>query len=98
PEEALIASLSSCHMLWFLALAAKRGLVIESYSDQAFGVLDKDAQGRISMTRITLRPIVRFSGPAPDPSVFTELHHEAHDRCYIANTVRSEVTCDPRIA
>lgn len=97
PEEAFVASLSSCHMLWFLSLAAKRGLVVESYRDEAVGVLGKDASGQVAMTRITLRPATRFSGDTQPPaSDILALHHEAHAACFIARSVKTEVRCEPR--
>lgn len=96
PEEAFVASLSSCHMLWFLALTAQRGFVVETYRDEAIGELGRNNEGREAMTRVMLRPQVRFSGnPRPTPADLAELHHQAHERCYIANSVRTEVTVDP---
>jgi len=96
PEEAFVASLSSCHMLWFLSLAAERFLV-ESYRDEAIGVLAKDAAGKLFMSRVTLRPEVRFGGDAPPGQIEqAELHHEAHERCYIARSVKTQVRCEPR--
>ncbi len=98
PEEAFVASLSSCHMLWFLSLAAKRGLVVERYVDEAVGVLDHNAEGRLAMTRVTLRPTVRFAGIPPGAEELRALHDEAHHQCFIASSVRTEVLCDPRTA
>jgi organic hydroperoxide reductase OsmC/OhrA len=96
PEEAFVASLSSCHMLWFLSLAAKRGLVVESYRDEAVGVMAKNADGKLAMTRVTLRPAVRFAGArAPAAGELQELHHRAHEECFIATSVRTEVVCEP---
>jgi organic hydroperoxide reductase OsmC/OhrA len=96
PEEMFVAALSSCHMLWFLSLAAARGLVVDSYEDSAAGVMARNAEGRMAMTRVTLRPHVRFAGAAPAPAALHALHHEAHEKCYIANSVRTEVLCEPR--
>jgi organic hydroperoxide reductase OsmC/OhrA len=97
PEEAFIASLSSCHMLWFLSIAAKRKFIVDSYEDQAEGVMEKNAGGRLAMTRVTLRPLVRFSGPTmPDEAQLDALHHAAHEQCFIANSVQSEVICEQR--
>jgi organic hydroperoxide reductase OsmC/OhrA len=96
PEEAFVASLSSCHMLWFLSLAAKRGFVVESYRDEAIGILEKDASSTLAMTRVVLRPEVLFSGdkrPTPDETVL--LHHEAHESCFIARSVKTDVRCEP---
>jgi len=96
PEEAFVASLSSCHMLWFLSLAARRGLVIENYRDNAVGTMARDAAGRLAMTRVTLRPEVHFGGDRqPTPDEVSALHHEAHEQCYIANSVKTDVRCEP---
>jgi organic hydroperoxide reductase OsmC/OhrA len=96
PEEALIASLSSCHMLWFLALASKRGFVVDSYRDEAVGALGKDERGRTAMVRVTLRPRVTFAGEKrPTGEDVAAMHHEAHEKCFIANSVKSEVVCEP---
>lgn len=96
PEEAFVASLSSCHMLWFLSLAAKRGLVVDRYADEAAGVLERDGDGRLAMTRVTLHPAVTFSGPhVPDAVEVRELHERAHHECSIAASVRTEVVCEP---
>ena len=97
PEEAFTASLSSCHMLWFLDLARRDGLIVDSYDDEATGVLGKDAEGRMAMTQVTLRPAVRFSGGTPDPDRFAALHHRAHERCFIANSVKTEVAIQPTL-
>jgi organic hydroperoxide reductase OsmC/OhrA len=96
PEEAFVASLSSCHMLWFLSLAAKRGLVVDSYVDEAVGAMAPNAEGKLAITRVTLRPVVRFSGPrAPAPDELRELHHLAHEECFLARSVRTVVVCEP---
>jgi organic hydroperoxide reductase OsmC/OhrA len=93
PEEALVAAISSCHMLTFLHLAAKSRLVVDSYHDQAVGTMTKDADGRQAVTRVVLAPKIRFSGArAPDDAMVAQLHHHAHEECYIANSVRSEIT------
>jgi organic hydroperoxide reductase OsmC/OhrA len=94
PEEALIASVSACHMLWFLSLAQAAGLDVTSYQDDAEGVMRKDERGRVAITRITLRPTIAFAGAAPDPAELDRLHHEAHDRCFIANSLRTEVVVE----
>ena len=91
PEEALVAALSSCHMLFFLSFAASRGFVIDTYSDQPVGILDRDAQGKKSMTVITLRPAIAFAGTAPDAAALAALHEAAHAQCYIANSIKAEV-------
>ncbi|HEY6098296.1 MAG TPA: OsmC family protein, partial [Anaeromyxobacter sp.] len=95
PEEAFVAALSSCHMLWFLSIAAKRGLVVERYLDEAAGVMARNAAGKLAMTRVTLRPAVTFSGRAPGGEELRELHHLAHEECFIASSVRTEVVCEP---
>jgi len=96
PEEAFVAALSSCHLLWFLALAAKAGWVVDDYQDDAVGTMTHDARGRIAITQVTLRPRVRFGGGRrPTPEQHEALHHQAHDRCYIANSVSCDVRCEP---
>ena len=97
PEQAFVASLSSCHMLWFLGLAAVKKFRVDSYEDEAEGVMEKDAQGRTAITRVTLRPAIRFSGDAmPTAADLDALHHAAHERCFIANSVKTEVRIEPR--
>ncbi|MDT3736007.1 MAG: OsmC family protein [Denitratisoma sp.] len=97
PEEAFVAALSSCHLLWFLHLAAKAGFVVEHYEDCADGVMAKNAEGRLAMTRVTLRPRVAFVGDRlPSRQDIESLHHAAHEACFIANSVKSEVRCEPQ--
>lgn len=99
PEEAFVAALSSCHMLWFLNFSAKAGFSVDAYTDEAEGVLDKNADGRMAMTRVTLRPVVRFGGTrTPSDTEFDAMHKNAHERCFIANSVSTEVRCEPSIA
>lgn len=97
PEEAFVASLSSCHMLFFLAFAAKQGLVVNSYRDEAVGVLEANAAGKQAMTTVTLRPRVEFD-PAntPTPEQLDELHHSAHEHCFIANSVHTTINIECR--
>jgi organic hydroperoxide reductase OsmC/OhrA len=96
PEEAFVASLSSCHMLTFLALAARKRYVVDSYNDRAVGVLAKDLAGHLAMTRVTLRPQVAFSGEKmPSPEELRQLHERAHHACFIANSVKTEVVVEP---
>ncbi len=96
PEEAFVASLSSCHMLWFLSIAAGRGFRIDSYVDDAVGTMAKNAAGKHAMTRVVLRPRVIFSGDRlPDRAEIDAMHHEAHAECFIANSVLTEVVCEP---
>jgi organic hydroperoxide reductase OsmC/OhrA len=96
PEEAFVASLSSCHMLWFLSIAARRKFCVDGYLDSALGFMDKNAEGKMAMTVVTLRPKVTFSGDKlPTQAQVEELHHQAHDECFIANSVKTEVRCEP---
>lgn len=95
PEEAFVAALSSCHMLWFLSIAARQGWCVDRYRDAAEGVMARDAQGRMAMALVTLRPEVRFGGAQPTPEQLHAMHHEAHAECFIANSVKSEVRCEP---
>jgi organic hydroperoxide reductase OsmC/OhrA len=95
PEKALVAALASCHMLTFLAIAAKKRLVVEEYSDQAVGVLEKNADGKLAVTRVTLRPKVVFGGAgAPSSEEIARLHDKAHQHCFIANSVHTSVTVE----
>jgi organic hydroperoxide reductase OsmC/OhrA len=95
PEEALIASVSSCHMLFFLAIARKRGLTVVRYKDQAEGVMTPNDRGKLFISTVTLRPQATFDGPA-DPALVAEIHHAAHDECYIAHSIRADVVVHPR--
>ncbi len=96
PEEAFVASLSSCHMLTFLAIAARKRHVVDSYRDEAVGVLAKDAAGRLAVTRVTLAPRVRFGGETvPGPEEVRQLHDQAHHACFIANSVKTDVVVEP---
>lgn len=97
PEEALVASASSCHMLYFLFFAAKKGFVIDRYDDEAFGVLEKNEAGKMFMSRITLRPQVTFSGDkAPTADELQALHHSAHEECFIATSLKSQIDVEVR--
>lgn len=95
PEEAFIASLSSCHMMSFLYLAAKQGLVVNRYEDTAEGQLSKNDAGRFWLSRVTLRPRIDWEGSAPSVETIDQLHHAAHEECFIANSVRTDVRCEP---
>ena len=96
PEEAFVASLSSCHMLWFLSIAAKKQFCVDRYRDLAEGVMEKNAHGKLAISAVTLRPEVEFSGARqPSTDEIMQMHHIAHDECFIANSVRSEVRCEP---
>ena len=97
PEEALVASASSCHMLYFLFFAAKRGFLVDRYEDEALGVLEKNAAGKMFMSKITLRPHVTFSGDkAPTADEMQAMHHSAHEECFIAQSLKSEMTVEVR--
>jgi organic hydroperoxide reductase OsmC/OhrA len=97
PEEAFVASLSSCHMLTFLAIAARKRYVVDGYHDEAVGVLAKDAAGSLALTRVTLRPQVRFGGEkVPGPEDLRQLHDQAHHACFIANSVKTEIVVEPQ--
>lgn len=92
PEEALVAAVSSCHMLFFLAYAAKGGFTIDRYVDNAVGTMSRDERGKMSITEIVLRPAVDWSGDKrPDAAELESLHHRSHEACYIANSIRAEV-------
>jgi organic hydroperoxide reductase OsmC/OhrA len=96
PEEAFVSSLSSCHMLWFLSLAAKRKFCVDRYVDAAVGVMEKNAEGQMLMSVVTLHPEAHFSGDrVPTREQIDDLHHEAHKECFIANSVKTEVRCEP---
>ena len=91
PEEALIASASSCHMLWFLDLARRAGFDVASYRDAAEGEMGKGPDGRIMITRITLRPDIAFRGRQPNEAELADLHHRAHEACFIANSLKADI-------
>jgi organic hydroperoxide reductase OsmC/OhrA len=96
PEEAFVASLSSCHMLWFLSIASKLGFVVDRYRDEAIGIMAKASSGKLAMTRVTLHPDVQFDGAQrPTVDVLVAMHHEAHEQCYIARSVTTDVRFDP---
>ena len=96
PEAAFIAALSSCHMLWFLDLASRAGLIATSYRDQAEGSLARDADGRMAITQVVLRPAVAFvEGSSPTAAELAALHHRAHEECFIANSVKTQVIVEP---
>ena len=97
PEEALVVALSSCHMLTLLAIAAKKGWVVESYEDDAEGTLGKNETGKLSLTHVTLRPRIVFAeGTVLDADTLQYLHHQAHEHCFIANSVKTEIAIEPR--
>ncbi len=94
PEDAFVASLSACHMLTFLALAARKGFVVEAYRDEATGRLAKNEDGRLAMTEVTLRPAITFGESAPTTEELQRLHDQSHHGCFIANSVRTEITVE----
>jgi organic hydroperoxide reductase OsmC/OhrA len=95
PEEAFVVSLSSCHMLWFLSIAASAGLVVDSYHDEAIGTLAKNAEGRLAMTKVVLRPRIAWGGAAPSAEQLAELHERAHHECFLASSVKTEIVVEP---
>ncbi len=95
PEEAFVAALSSCHMLWFLSIAAKRGFVVDRYEDNAVGELGPNDEGRLAMVKATLRPTIIFAASAqPSEEDVAKLHHDAHEACYLSNSVRTQVVVE----
>jgi organic hydroperoxide reductase OsmC/OhrA len=92
PEEAFVAALSSCHMLFFLDFARRAGFVIENYVDEAEGIMEERPDGNMAMTSVTLWPHVTWAGDRPDEAAIAELHHRAHEACFIANSVTTKVT------
>ncbi len=92
PEQAFVAALSSCHMLTFLAIASKRGFVVERYRDAAVGWMEQDDRGRMAVTRVVLTPRIEFRGKAPAADELSRFHEQSHEQCFIANSVRTEVT------
>ena len=96
PEEALVAALASCHMLFFIGGAARDGYVIDSYVDNPVAIMEKNAAGKLYVSRITLRPKIVCSGDKqPTPAQIEALHHWSHEECYIANSIRAEVVIEP---
>jgi organic hydroperoxide reductase OsmC/OhrA len=96
PEEAFVAALASCHMLFFLSFAARDGFVVESYRDAAVGVLGRNADGEPAITTVTLRPDITFGGERrPTGEDLDRLHHESHEACFIARSVKTVVRCEP---
>jgi len=93
PEEAFVAAIASCHMLTFLAIASRKRLVVDRYEDAAVGHMEKNADGKLAITRVVLRPSVTFGGAgAPKPDELARLHEQAHANCFIANSVRTEIS------
>jgi len=92
PEEAFVAAIASCHMLTFLALAARKKVVVERYADSAVGVLEKNDDGRLAITQVTLRPQISFGGEPPAADELARLHQQSHHGCFIANSVSTTIT------
>ena len=95
PEEAVVAAASSCHMLFFLFFAAKGGFVVDRYEDDAYGVMEPNQKGKVAFSRIALRPAIRFAGDAPTPEKLAEMHHLAHEECFVANSLSCEIVVEP---
>ncbi|MCL5798615.1 MAG: OsmC family protein [Gammaproteobacteria bacterium] len=96
PEEAFVASISSCHMLWFLSIAAKKGFSVKSYQDEASGIMGKNSDGKTAILSVTLRPKVEFTGSnIPSPETIESMHETAHSECFIASSVKTGVLCQP---
>jgi organic hydroperoxide reductase OsmC/OhrA len=92
PEEAFVASLSSCHMLFFLSIAAKRGYIVDSYTDAALGYTDKNEDGKIAVTKVVLEPKISFAGATvPTAEQLRQMHEKSHELCFIANSVKTEI-------
>lgn len=96
PEEMLVAALSNCHMLTFLHRARLAGFLATRYEDAAEGIMEEIAPDRLALTKVWLRPAVTWQGAEPDPEQLDRLHHEAHDECYIANSVKTQVMVEAR--
>lgn len=95
PEEAFVASLSSCHMLFFLSITAKGKFIVDAYVDNAVGLIEKDTDGRMSMTKVKLRPKVKFSGERqPTFQQLEKMHHQSHEQCFLANSVKTEIVTE----
>lgn len=98
PEEALLAAMASCHMLAFLSIAAKRGYIVDEYKDAAEAIMEKNSAGKWAITKAVLHPVSKYSAnAAPKKEEDLEMHHEAHEECFIANSVRTEINIEPVI-
>lgn len=99
PEEAFIASLASCHMLWFLSIASKKGFSVEHYKDNAKGFMEKDINNSLAITKVVLRPHTKYLGDfMPSKEEDHEMHHEAHSKCFIANSVKTDIEIESRMS
>ena len=94
PEEAFVAALSSCHMLTFLAIAARKRMTVDSYEDDAVGFLEKNPAGKLAITRVILRPRIVFGSERPAPETLEKMHEQSHHECFIANSVLTEITVE----
>lgn len=96
PEEAFVGALAACHMLTFLAICARKRLVVDSYEDDAVGILEKNSNGKLWVSHVTLRPRIKFAdGTLPEPAVLADIHHKSHEECFIANSVKTIVSVKP---
>jgi organic hydroperoxide reductase OsmC/OhrA len=95
PEEAFVAALASCHMLTFVDIARRAGLVIDSYEDEAVGIMERVGAGKMAITKVTLKPRIAFGGQVPGKGNLDAMHHQAHEACFIANSVKTEITIEP---
>ena len=96
PEEAFVAALASCHMLTFLAICARKRIVVDSYEDDAVGVMEKNANGKLWVSRVTLQPRITFAeGTSPSAAILADIHHKSHEECFIANSVKTDVSVKP---
>ena len=98
PEEAFVASLASCHMLWFFSIAVRAGFCVDRYADHAVGVMAANEKRKFWVSRVTLRPAVSFSGRQPTTDELADMHHQAHEECFIANSVKTQVVVEPQPA
>jgi organic hydroperoxide reductase OsmC/OhrA len=97
PEEAFVASLSACHMLTFLAICARKRLTVDAYEDDAVGIMEKGSNGKLWVSRVTLRPRIVFAaGTAPDAATLADIHHRSHEECFIASSVKTDVAVEPQ--
>jgi len=95
PEEAFVAALSSCHMLFFLGIAGKHNFIVNSYIDNPIGIIAKDTEGKLSMTKVTLRPkVIFYSEKQPSFEQLQKMHHQSHQQCFIANSVKTEIVME----
>lgn len=98
PEEAFVASLASCHMLWFLSIASREGFIVDGYEDSAEGKMEQNKEGKLAITEVILNPVVRFEPDhQPDRQIFDESHYQAHQQCFIAHSVKTDIVIDASI-